>query len=103
VAQLETYFVSAGISALNFVLGDRAWLVFHFDLQVFRRDDAGGETQDMGELPCREPVIGVTIPDPGLEETGLLTPNAASAIDEGLNDMSDLGDVELSRNRVAIR
>lgn len=103
MCELEAQFVSVRANALDFVLSNRARLIFHLNLQVLRGHDLGGKIQDIRQLLGGEPMIRIILRHPSLQKAGLKPPNGAATINKVLRHVPDLGDVEIGRNRVSIR
>jgi hypothetical protein len=61
-----------------------------------------GTIEDGEKLRCLEPVIGVVC-DPHLEQATAVRVALAAAVEEGLGEMSDFGDVEMDGHGIAIR
>jgi len=102
VAGRELQFDSIGENPrrADWILRDDAAIPFHFHLQIFRWEDRFPQVEDIGEALRLEPMIEVES-DMGLKDTGFALAENATAIDEFLSDMADLGEMEMSWNRFA--
>ena len=102
IGQLEVQFIVNELHALDLILGDRTRLVLDFHLEVLGGQNLGGEVQYSGQFPSRQAMVRVDFRNPGLQQAGLNPPDRATAVDESLRHVADLGNVVRSRNGFSI-
>ena len=93
--------ISRGPDLEDRVLRDHAAIVFHLYVELVVRQDPLTEFQDFGERARVQPMIDV-LTDMGLEHDCFALSDQSSAIDEVFNDVTDFGDVRVSRDGIAI-
>jgi GNAT superfamily N-acetyltransferase len=103
VGQLEPQFAAGRLGVVDLVLGNAAGFVLNFHFQFIRRNHLDGEVEDLGKLLRGKPMIGIVASHPGLEKAGFDPTDRASAIHEVLHHIPDLRDVEIRRDRIAVR
>lgn len=82
-------------------LRDGAIFVFEFDGERIVAENRGGEVDDVSEFISGNPMV-LIVGDPGLELAGDGGSRGATAVDEILLDVSDLGDVKMCGDGVAV-
>jgi hypothetical protein len=100
-AAAEDELVVDDLAAFDGELRDDAVFVFDFDGQLVMWQDIAGVIEDGGQFAGVEAMIDIVM-DPGLQQTGLQRAPCATAVDEALRDVADLGDVEVGGDQAAI-
>ena len=86
----------------NRILRNDTTIPFHFHLEIIARQDRPAKIENISKPFGLEPVIEI-VGDINLQDAGFAFAKSATAIDELLRDMADLGEVEMRRNLLATR
>ena len=102
-AQLKVQILPSEARFRHWILRGHTAIVFHFHLETLAREHAAAEIENLGECLTIKPMMNI-VRNVGLEEACFLgVVHPATAIDEALGDVANLGDMKMGGNRIAIR
>ena len=85
----------------NRVLRDDTAVPFHFHLEIIARQDWATEVEDVSETAGVKTMLKI-IRDVSLQNARFALAKGAAAIDKLLRDVSDLREVEMGRDELAV-